>query len=116
MKNTRQKTILRPIYHGMRARSIFYTDIYRELVADPNITIVVAVPSSKIDFYREEHKEKNVIFEPLDIRSEPEIGRVLNRVAFNLLPTSTVRGKQKLYYHRYGNYLKFLVTGTANRV
>lgn len=111
-----QKTILMPIYHGMRARSIFYTDIYKELIADPNIKIVVVVPSTKMDFYREEHKEKNVVFEPLDIKSEPEIGRVLNRAAFNLLPTSTVRGKQKLYYHRYGNYFKFLLTRTANRV
>lgn len=115
-QTSHKRTILMPIYHGMRARSIFYTDIYSDLVADPNIKIVVVVPAIKIDFYREEHKEKNVIFEPLDIRSEPEIGRVLNRVAFNLLPTSTVRGKQKLYYHRYGNYLKFLVTRTANRV
>ncbi len=111
-----KKTILMPIYHGMRARSIFYTDIYRELVADPGVKIVVVAPSAKIDFYRGEHKEKNVIFEPLDIRSEPEIGRILNRVAFNLLPTSTVRGKQKLYYHRYGNYFKFILTRAANRI
>ena len=109
-----KKTILMPIYHGMRARSIFYTDIYKELVDDPNVEIVVIAPSSKIDFYIKEHQERNVIFESLDILSEAKFGRILNRVAFNLLPTSTVRGKQRLYYYRYGNYLKFLVTRVAN--
>ena len=87
-----QKTILMPLYHGLRARAIFHSDIYSELTHDPNIKLVIAIPSSKLDFYKKEYPAANVVFEPLDIRSEPELGRDLNHSAFNLLPPSTVRG------------------------
>lgn len=109
-------TIFLPVYAGGRAKSFFYTDIYTELVADQNIRLVVAVPSVKLEFYRKNFSEKNAIFEPLDIRVEHELGRRLNRIAFNLLPTSTVRGKQKLYYHRYGNLAKFMFVRAANYI
>lgn len=111
-----KKIILMPIYHGMRARSIFYTDIYSDLVADDSINIIVACPSVKLDFYRVNFPEKNVIFEAVDLIEEPRFGRILSRIAFNLLPTSTIRGKHKLYYYRYGKYLKFFSLGMANRV
>lgn len=110
------KTILMPIYHGMRARSIFYTDIYSDLVADDSIRIIVACPSVKLDFYRKNFPQKNVIFEAVDLIEEPKFGKVLSRIAFNLLPTSTIRGKHRLYYYRYGKYLKFFSLGIANRV
>ena len=90
------KIIFLPVYSGGRAKAFFYTDIYKELVSDPNICLVVAIPSVKLEFYKKNFPEKNVIFEPLDIKLEHKLGQKLNRMAFNLLPTSTVRGKQKL--------------------
>lgn len=111
------KTIFLPIYAGGRAKSFFYTDIYSELVSDENLRLVIAVPSSKLDFYRKEHPERNVIFEPLDIKIEHELGRKLNRIAFNLMPTNSVRGKLKLVYlHRYKSYLKYFFISAANHI
>jgi len=112
----KQKTILVPIYNGLRARMFFRTDTYTELVNDPNIRLIVVAPSRKIDFYQKEFPEKNIIFEPLDIIDEHPFGKKLVRIAFNLLPTSTIRGKQKLYYFRYGNYWKFFLLRTANLI
>ncbi|KKT41786.1 MAG: hypothetical protein UW28_C0006G0017 [Parcubacteria group bacterium GW2011_GWA2_44_13] len=109
------KTIIMPIYNGARARSIFNTDIYGELISDDSLKLVIACPSVKVDFYRENFPASNVVFEAVDLPSEHEFGRVLSRVAFNLLPTSTIRGKHKIYYHRYGNYFKFFILGIANR-
>ena len=109
------KTIIMPIYNGARARSIFNTDIYGELISDDSLKLVIACPSVKVDFYRENFPAGNVVFEAVDLPSEHELGRVLSRVAFNLLPTSTIRGKHKIYYHRYGNYFKFFILGIANR-
>src|SRR3989344_3960782 len=109
------KTIIMPIYNGARARSIFNTDIYGELISDDSLKLVIACPSVKVDFYRENFPAGNVVFEAGDLPSEHELGRVLSRVAFNLLPTSTIRGKHKIYYHRYGNYFKFFILGIANR-
>src|SRR3989344_725233 len=108
------KTIIMPIYNGARARSIFNTDIYGELISDDSLKLVIACRSVKVDFYRENFPASNVVFEAVDLPSEHEFGRVLSRVAFNLLPTSTIRGKHKIYYHRYGNYFKFFILGIAN--
>lgn len=109
------KTILMPIYHGRVSKSVFHTDIYKCLAGDSNIKLIVAIPALKLDFYKKNFAAPNVVFEPVDLKMDSGFGRALNRVAFNLLPTSTVRGKQRLYYHRYGGYLKFLVISFANR-
>lgn len=92
----------------------FYTDVYKELVSDRGIRLVICAPSSKLAFYKSQFKEENIIFEPLDIIDEHPLGKKLVRIAFNLLPTSTIRGKQKLYLARYGNYWKFFVLRLMN--
>jgi hypothetical protein len=108
------KTIIIPIYNGLRARMFFRTDTYPELLKDPDVRLVIVAPKGKIDYYKKEYPDDRVIFEPLDIMDEHPFGKRLVRLAFNLLPTSTIRGKQKLYLHRYGKYSKFLMLRTAN--
>lgn len=110
------KTILMPIYHGRVAKSIFHTDIYKSLADDKGVRLIVAIPALKQDFYEKNFSAANVVFEPLDLKPDTKFGRSLNRAAFNLLPTSTVRGKQKLYYHRYGKFFKYLFLSAANRI
>lgn len=111
----KQKTILLPIYNGTRARNFFRFDTYKTLVSDPNIKLVVVVPSVKADFYRKEFNESNVVFEPLDVGQEPLFGRVLAEFAFNLFNTNTVRMKQRLEYFRYGNYPRYIIMRVLNR-
>lgn len=108
------KTILLPIYNGLRARMFFRTDTYKELTNDHNIRLVIVIPSHKLEYYRKEFPEENVIFEALDIYDEHPFGKKLARSAFNLLPTSTIRGKQRLYLFRYKNYAKFFFLRSAN--
>lgn len=110
------KTILIPIYNGLRARMFFNTDTYPELLKDPEIRLIIAAPSRKIDYYRKTYPEHNVIFEPLDISDEHWLGKKLARFAFNLMPTSTIRGKQRLYLFRYGNYSKYFLLTALNRL
>ena len=112
--NTR--TILLPIYNGIRAKNFFRTDIYTELVRDVSLRLVVAVPRSKLEYYRREFPDRNVIFEPLEIISEPEFGRILSVIAFNLLDTDTIRAKQWWEYMRYGKYWKFVLKRGVNLV
>ena len=108
------KTIFLPIYNGIRAKNFFHTDIYPELIKDGNIRLIIAVPSSKIDYYRGIYKESNVVFEPLDITSEPWFGRLIAEIAFNILDTKTIRFKQKLEYWRYGKYGRFFIKRTLH--
>ncbi len=110
------KTVLIPIYNGLRARMFFQTDTYSELIKDQNIRLVVVAPAHKIDYYRQQYPEHNVLFEPLDIYDEHWLGKKLARLSFNLLPTSTIRGKHRLYYHRYGKFWKFFFLTAANRM
>jgi len=112
----KQKIVLMPIYHGRVAKSIFHTDIYKRLAEDPNIKLIVVIPALKLDFYQKNFASPNVVFETVDLKIDSGFGRRLNRISFNLLPTSTVRGKQRLYYHRYGGYFKFLILSLANRL
>ena len=109
-----QKIIFLPIYNGIRAKNFFYTDIYPQLVNDPSIRLIIVVPWSKVEYYRHTFKEPNVIFEPLDIVSEPWFGRLLAEIAFNSLGTITIRFKQKLEYWRYHKLLRYLCKRAIN--
>ena len=102
------KTIFLPIYNGIRAKNFFHTDVYRELVKNSNIRLVIAIPVSKAGYYRAMFPEPNVIFEPLDIVSEPWFGRFLAEIAFNAFGTRTIVFKQKLEYWKYRKLLRFL--------
>ena len=111
-----QKTIFLSIYNGIRAKNFFYTDVYRTLVDNKNVRLVIAVPSVKFDYYRKTFSESNVIFEPFDPAGEPWFGRLLAELGFNLLNTVTIRFKQKLEYWRYKNLPRFLIKRFINRV
>lgn len=111
----KQKTIFLPIYNGTRARNFFRFDTYKELVSDPNIKLVIVVPSVKVDFYRKEFQDPNVVFEPLEVSREPIFGRALAVIAFNLFDTNTIRMKQRLTYFRYGNYSRYILMRFLNK-
>ena len=103
------KTILIPIYNGIRAKNFFRNDSYRGLISDPNIRLVVIIPPSKFEYYRKEYPEQNVVFEPLSIISESRYGRILGVIALTLLNTETIRAKQWLEYVRYHKLVKFIL-------
>ena len=109
-----QKTIFLSIYNGIRAKNFFHTDTYREFVKDPDIRLVIAIPSSKYDYYRSVFPESNVVFEPLDIVSEPWFGRLLAEIAFNAFGTRTIVFKQKLEYWRYKKLARFILKRAIN--
>ena len=102
------KTILLPIYNGIRSRDFFRTDLFKVLAADSQVRLVIAAPEYKLDFYKKEFGRENVFFEPLPDIREPFLGRFLNALAFNFLDTGTVRQKQYQMYARAGNFSKFI--------
>ena len=109
-----QTTIFLSIYNGIRAKNFFHTDTYRELVRDRAVRLVIAIPSSKLEFYKKEFNEPNVVFEPLDIVSEPWFGRFLAEIAFNSLGTKTIVFKQKLEYWRHKKLFNYLLKRAIN--
>ena len=62
------KTIITPIYNGIRARNFFRTDTYRELIKDPNIRLVVVVPP-KVEYYQKNIRRR-MCFRAADILGE----------------------------------------------
>lgn len=111
-----QKTIFLSIYNGIRAKNFFHTDVYRMLVADRNVRLVIVVPTVKLDYYKKTFNEPNVVFEPYDPEGEPWFGRLLAELGFNLLNTATIRFKQRLEYWRYKKLFRFWVKKAINRV
>ncbi|GEM_PF-367866 len=108
------KTIFLPIYNGIRAKNFFHTDTYRELLKDSNVRLVIVVPVSKAEYYRKTFTESNVVFEPLDIISEPWFGRLLAEAAFNVFGTRTIVFKQKMEYWKYRKLSRFLLKRAVN--
>jgi len=108
------KTILVPIFNGIVARNFFRTDIYRNLISDFDIRIVVVIPSSKLEFYRKQFNKPKLILEPLDNIGEIRFGALLAGLAFNLLPTRTIWFRQYDRYLKYGNYFNFLLKRSIN--
>ncbi len=111
-----QKTIFLSIYNGIRAKNFFHTDTYRELVRDAGVRLVIVIPSSKLEYYQKAFAALNVVFEPLDIVSEPWFGRLLAEIAFNAFGTRTIVFKQKLEYWRFKKLSRFVVKRTINIV
>jgi len=109
-----QKTILLPIYNGIRAKNFFRSGTYPELIKDPNVKLVIVIPPSKFDFYKNIYKEPNVVFEPLEIISEPRFGRILSTIAFNVLDSDSVRLKQRWEYLKYGSHKRFIFKRALN--
>ncbi len=108
MSSTQPKTILMPIFNGLRARNFFLTDTFDELLK-ANIRIVILAPSHKIDFYRKHYAHELVVFEDWKMVKEPWQGKKLHKIAFSLLDTGTIRAKQYMFYVRHKNFLKFLL-------
>lgn len=118
MEHQYKKTILLPIYHGMRAKNFFYTDTYRVLADDPTLRLVVVVPSFKVEYYKSTLTSPHVIFVPLDVSAlqEPLFGKILAEFAFNALDNNTIRFKQLLQYWQYGNLPRFLFKRAINYI
>lgn len=107
------KTILLPIFNGLRSRDFFRTDVYKDLVSDSKVRLIVVCPPHKADFYRNEFPKNNVVFEPLNF-SENKLGKFLNSVAFNLLSTGTIKKKHYQIYVMDGNLPKYVLRRFAN--
>lgn len=110
------RTILLPIYNGLRARNFFLTDLYPELLRG-GAQLVILVPSLKLEYYKKTYThqlvvsgaEPRVVFEAWDPAPEHWLGRTIQWVAFNALGTGTVRAKQYAFYVRDGNLPKFVL-------
>lgn len=108
------KTILIPVYNGFVSKNFFPTDIYKELIGDPRIKLVVVIPSSKLEFYKKRFHTPNLIFEVLDGIGENWFGEFLSSFAFNLLRTRTIWFRQRERYLKYGNFPKFFLQRAVN--
>jgi CDP-glycerol glycerophosphotransferase (TagB/SpsB family) len=102
------KTILLPIFNGLRARNFFLTDLYPELLRQ-NVKLVILAPTYKCEYYKETYKHPQVEFVEWDPMPEHWLGRVLQSFAFNALGTGTVREKQYAFYVRDHNLPKYIL-------
>lgn len=114
IKNVMEKTILIPVYNGFVSKNFFPTNIYKELIRDPRIRLVIVIPSSKLEFYRNRFQALNLTFEVLDGIGENWLGEFLSSFAFNLLRTRTIWFRQRERYLKFGNFPKFMLQRAVN--
>lgn len=101
-----KRTLLLPIYNGLRARNFFLTDFYPELLK-LGVNLVILVPAYKLEYYQQTYEHPQVTFEAWDPPTEHWFGRMLNAFAFNALGTGTVKQKQYAQYVRDRNVIKY---------
>ncbi len=103
------RTILLTVFQSFIARSFLWTDAFQEIIKSPDTRVVLLVPDFKVDFYREQFPNPNLIIEGLSPR---DIGRTfstwLQRFAELLLPTYYRRCRIALLRRqgRYGAWLR----------
>ncbi len=110
------KIILIPVYNGFVSKNFFPTDIYKKLIYDSRIKLVVVIPSSKLEFYQKRFQAPNLIFEVLDGIGENWFGEFLSSFSFNLLRTRTIWFRQRERYLKFGNFPKFMLQRAVNFV
>ncbi|MDP2696312.1 MAG: CDP-glycerol glycerophosphotransferase family protein [bacterium] len=103
-----KKTILLPIYNGMRSRNFFRNDLYPELVKDEDLQLVILVPPYKMDLYNREFSKPNVVFQSWDAIPENYFSRLVKGMAFSLLDTVSIKTLQYVAYLKTGNKISYL--------
>lgn len=101
------KTLLLPIFSGLRARNFFLTDLYPELIKETRLVIVA--PAYKCDYYRSTYGHPHVEFVEWEAAEEHWLGKALQWFAFNALGTGTIKEKQYALYVRDHDLPKYLL-------
>jgi hypothetical protein len=112
-----KKTILITVFQSFIARTILGTDALRDLVADPDLHIVLLAPDYKAEYYRGLFSGlPNVTVEPVPLTVHgATLSTRMQRLAIWFLPTYFVRYNLE-YLREGGAWGKYLLASVLNRI
>ena len=109
------KTIFIAIFQGAEGKNILRTDVFKSLLADPEVRIVFFVGSDdKKLYYQKEFIHPRVIYEVFSQFKKPRFHGLFEYFKFRLLNNQTIDLRRRRALSMSGNYfsygLSFLVT------
>lgn len=111
------KTIFITIFQGVEFRNIIRTNIYRELVKQPNTRLVLFTNSPvKRDYYQSEFSAPNVIYEVIENYRPSRLNPLFWFLKFNLINTATIDIKRRQALERGGSYITYASKLIFNRI
>jgi hypothetical protein len=111
------KTLFITIFQGIEFRNIVRTDIYRELIKQPDTRLVLFTNSDlKRDYYQKEFSAPNVIYEVAERYRPSRFNRFFWFLKFNLINTVTLDIKRRQALERGGRYWAYWLKLIFNRL
>lgn len=107
------KTIFIPIFYRPQARNVLRTDIFKTLIANKDIRVVVFVPTLKLKEYQDEFLNKNVVFEGLEELPEfiSRLDKFFGRLALFFINSQTGKFNRKEWLlHGRKNPARYLIS------
>lgn len=111
------KTIFIPILQGVEAKNILRTDIYRRLIAEPDVKLVFLVASrERRDYYEKEFNHERVAYEVLPPYRPGALERVFSALKFKLINNETFDLRRRMKLEEGGNHFSYFISWFFNRV
>ncbi|MBU3925953.1 CDP-glycerol glycerophosphotransferase family protein [Patescibacteria group bacterium] len=91
------KTIFIPIFYRPQARNVLRTDILKTLISNKDVRVIIFVPIEKLEEYKNEFQNENIIFEGIDEPLEfiSRMDKLFGRLALFYIDSPTGRFNRK---------------------
>jgi hypothetical protein len=111
------KTIFITIFQGAEAKNILRTDIYRKLIANPELRLVFFVgDENRGEYYKKEFNHERVIYEVAPTYNPKLADKIMDFLRFKLIKTKTLDLRRKMALEDGGGYLAYLFSFFINRI
>ena len=111
------KTIFITILQGVEAKNILRTDIYRRLIAEPDLRLVLLVNSQeKKVFYEREFHHERASYEVLPICPASPSERFFSALKFKLIANETFDLRRRMRRDETGRYIAAAMDWLVNRL
>src|SRR3989344_429509 len=110
-------TIFIPIFQGVEVKNILRTDIYKNLIKQPNVRIVLFIGTKdKADHYGREFFHERVNYEVVLNQPQTLWDKLMGFLKFKLVKTQTIDLRRKMALEDSGGYLAYASSWILNRL
>lgn len=111
------KTVFIPIFQGVEAKNILRTDIYKNLIADKDVRLVLFVKShERADFYKKEFNNERICYEVVDSPARSFLDRFFGSLKFKLINTKTIDLRRRMKLQEDKNYFSYIINLLFNKI
>ncbi len=103
----KSKTIFIALFQGVEAKNILRTNIYKELIKNDWLRIILFVDSkSRADYYRKEFSHPRVMYEVVDRWAPKGLDKIFSILKFFTLKTKTTKLRRRMALEDRGKTLR----------